>query len=172
MRNLDVMKTLLVFAFAVSSSMTSASTQEPAGRRAGQADVEGLMEAYVISKLQDALELTDEQFAQMVVAQKRISEHRWDYRRERATVLQQMREELQSTDGREERLASLLARLDELQRGFEDQEREHYRAIDAILDIRQRARYRVLEQEIQRRFQQIAREIRERRNPRPPRLPR
>ena len=138
-------------------------------RRAGGRDVEGLMEAYVISKLHDSLDLTDEQFAKMVSAQKKLSESRKNYRRERNKTLQQMRQILQSSDSGEARLESLLDELDELQTSFESQQRTDYKSIDAILDTRQRARYRILEQEIQRRFQQMVREVRGRQNPRQPR---
>ena len=65
----------------------------------------------------------------------------------------------------EHELSSLLAQLDERQKEFESQQRAGYQAIDALLDVRQRARYRLLEVEVQRRFQQIVREIRQKRNP-------
>jgi Spy/CpxP family protein refolding chaperone len=155
-----------VLGLATAVALAQESRRE---RRAGGQDVEGLMEAYVISKLQEALDLTDDQFAKMIVAQKKLGEYRRSYRRDRAATLQQMRQALRSAESREERLESLLNQLEERQLSFENQQRSGYKAIDAILDIRQRARYRILEQEIQRRFQQMIREVRGRQNLREPR---
>jgi hypothetical protein len=154
-----------VLGLATADALAQESQRE---RRAGGQDVEGLMEAYVISKLQEALDLTDDQFAKMIVAQKKLSEYRRSYRRDRTATLQQMRQALRSAESREERLESLLNQLEERQLSFENQQRSGYKAIDAILDIRQRARYRILELEIQRRFQQMIREVRGRQNPREP----
>jgi uncharacterized membrane protein YgaE (UPF0421/DUF939 family) len=157
-------------AFLLGPATADAFAQESQReRRAGGQDVEGLMEAYVISKLQEALDLTDDQFAKMIVAQKKLSEHRRNYRRDRNATLQQMRQALRTAESRDDRLESLLNELEERQTIFENQQRAGYEAIDAILDIRQRARYRILEQEIQRRFQQMIREVRGRQNPREPR---
>jgi Spy/CpxP family protein refolding chaperone len=159
----------IVGVLVVSTATAAASFQETRPRRSPRQDVEGLMEAYVISKLQEALELSDQQFAEMVVAQKKMSEHRRNFRREREKVLEQLRRLLGSPDGRDDEIAPLLKRLDDLQEELNSQQRGDYEAIDKILDVRQRARYRLLEQEIQGRFQQMVREIRRRQNPRPPR---
>lgn len=162
----------IVFALAacvLGQVLTSVAQEPKRERRAGEQDVEGLMEAYVISKLQESLELTDDQFAKMIVAQKKLIEHRRGYRRDRNATLQQMRQALRSAESRDERLESLLNELNELQASFENQQRADYKSIDAILDVRQSARYRILEQEIQRRFQQMIREVRGRQNPREPR---
>jgi hypothetical protein len=149
---------LLVF----STATALASYQETPPRRSQRQDVEGLMEAYVISKLQEALELSDQQFAEMVVVQKKMGEHRRSFRRDRQNVLGQLREHLRSPDRPDDEITPLLKRLDGLQEELNSQLRADYEAVDKILDVRQRARYRLLEQEIQARFQQMVREIRRR----------
>jgi hypothetical protein len=118
-----------------------------------------------MSKLQESLNLTDQQFAEMVVAQKRVSEHRQSYRRTRSRTLQELRRLLGEPDVPDDVIASQLALLDELQESFNATQREDYEAIDEILDLRQRAKYRLLEQEIQARFQEMVREIRRVRSP-------
>jgi hypothetical protein len=134
-------------------------------RKAGQQDVEGLMNAYVISKLQESLDLSDGQFAEMVLLQKKKGEKRRNYRLERRRTLQQMRQVLQGSDSQEEQLTLLLKQLEELQSEFEASQRADYQAIDQVLDVRQRARYRLLELEIEMRFLQMVREVRGRRRP-------
>ena len=128
--------------------------------RPGREDVEGMMEAYILSKLQEALELSDEQFGQMVVAQKKLQDVRRRYRRERMETIRQMRQILRHEDGEEDELTTFLERLDTLRADFLKEEDERYDAIDAILDVKQRARYRILEVEIQRRLQQLMRRAR------------
>ncbi len=129
-------------------------------------EVEGMMDAYILSKLQDALELTDEQFGTMVVAQKKLQDTRRDYRQGRMSLLRRMRQTLRRDQAREEELTHLLDELDSLEIEFSQNQRARYAAIDDILEIRQRARYRILEAEIQRRLTQLMRQVRgQRRDP-------
>ncbi|MFQ5791143.1 MAG: hypothetical protein ACE5JI_11800 [Acidobacteriota bacterium] len=142
-------------------------------RRASRHEIEGLMEAYIISKLQEALDLTDEQFAKMVVAQKRLQGHRRDRRTSRQETLQQLRRAVRNPNSSDEEIAGLMKELEENEDAFLVQQRADYQAIDAILSLRQRARYRLLELEIERRLQELVREIRGRRpeRQRPPPQP-
>jgi hypothetical protein len=73
---------------------------------------------------------------------------------------------LRREDASDSELEPLLSQLDELREEFESEEEQRYRDIDAILDVRQRARYRILEMEIQRRLQQLIRQGVERDRPR------
>ncbi len=123
------------------------------------------MDAYILSKLQDALELTDEQFGTMVVAQKKLQDTRRDYRQGRMTLLRRMRQTLRRDQAREEELTRQLDELDNLEIEFSQNQRARYAAIDDILEIRQSARYRILEAEIQRRLTQLMRQVRGRRDP-------
>jgi hypothetical protein len=82
------------------------------------------------------------------------------YRRDRNEVLRQMRQTLRREDAGEAELSPLLLRLDEMHQRFLEEERVRYRDVDSILDIRQRARYRIFEGEVQRRLQQLIRESR------------
>ena len=134
-------------------------------------EVEGMMEAYILSKLQDSLDLTDEQFGSMVVAQKKLSDTRRAYRRDRMQVLRQMRQTLQREQAGESELQPLLSQLDTLRDDFAGNEKSRYAAVDTILDIRQRARYRILEVELQRRLGQMMRQVRRGNDRRPQAFP-
>ena len=61
----------------------------------------------------------------------------------------------------------LLDELDSLEIEFSQNQRARYAAIDDILEIRQRARYRILETEIQRRLTQLMRQVRGQRRDQP-----
>jgi Spy/CpxP family protein refolding chaperone len=162
-----VLSFFVVGLFTVASVTTFATAQERQGRRVGREDLEGLMLGYVISKMQEALELTDEQFGQMVVAQKKITEHRRKYRTGRQQTLKQLRQALKDPETEDPQITAMLTQLEDSKSQFEAQQRADYQAIDEILNVRQRARYRLLEVDIQRRFQQMVREVQERRNPKP-----
>ena len=153
---------LSVFAIATGSTAQNRERNPQPNRQ----EVEGMMEAYILSKLQDALDLTDEQFGSMVVAQKKLSDTRREYRRDRMQILRQMRQTLQREQAGESELQPLLSQLDTLRDDFASNEKSRYAAIDSILDIRQRARYRVLEVEIQRRLAEMMRQVRGRGNDR------
>jgi hypothetical protein len=154
----------LIIGLALVSATALARGQEQP-RRAAREDLEGLMEAYVISKLQESLELSDQQFAQMVVAQKRISGHRREHRNKRQKMLQQLRRALNDPGTEDDQIADMLNQLKQAQVDIEAQQRADYQEIDKILGVRQQARYRILELEIQRRFQQMARQVRDRQRP-------
>ncbi len=120
--------------FAIATGSTAQNRER--NTRPNREEVEGMMEAYILSKLQDALDLTDEQFGSMVVAQKKLSDTRRGYRRDRMQVLRQMQQTLQREQAGESELQPLLSELDTLRDDFAANERSRYAAIDAILDIR------------------------------------
>lgn len=149
-----------ILAFAAALGAAAASGQEEPPQQPSGEEIEGMIDAYVLSKLQDALTLSDEEFGRMVVAQKKMQDARRAYRRARNEVIREMRQALRRDDAGEAELSPLLSRLEELQQRFLEEERARYRDVDAILDIRQRARYRIFEAEVQRRLQQLIRESR------------
>ena len=153
---LPALVVLSVFAMATDSIAQNRERNPQPNRQ----EVEGMMEAYILSKLQDSLDLTDEQFGSMVVAQKKLSDTRREYRRDRMQVLRRMRETLQREQSGESELQPLLSQLDTLRDDFASAEKSRYAAIDTILDIRQRARYRILEVELQRRLTEMMRQVR------------
>lgn len=79
-------------------------------------------------------------------------------------VLQQMRRTLEREQAGESELQPLLTQLATLQEEFIANEKSRYAALDAVLDIRQRARYRILEVELQRRLDEMMRQVRGNRN--------
>lgn len=134
-------------------------------------DIQGLMDAYVISKMQEALELDDEQFARMVVAQKKVQQRRRDFQRERRENLKELQRLVRTADSKDQEIAALVEKLDSQRVDFVAATREDYRAIDEILSVRQRGRYRLLEVMLERRLQELMQDVRGRaRNPdrRPP----
>jgi len=165
MRNLTC--ALLCFTLLGFGQLPPAGEQEGGSRRPNREEIAGMLEAYIISKLQEALQLNDEQYARVIVAQKRLNEHRREHQRQRRETLQQLQRALAAVEASDEEIARLLERLDQLRTDFETQQKADYKAIEALLTVKQRARYRLLEIEIERRMQELIREIRRERRPGP-----
>jgi hypothetical protein len=153
-------KAFMVAALASLLAGPVSGQEEPDPRPSGE-EVEGMIDAYILSKLQEAVVLSDEQFGRMVVAQKKMQDARRAYRRERNELLRQMRHRLRREDAGEAELSPLLLRLDEMHQRFLEEERARYRDVDAILDVRQRARYRIFEGEVQKRLRELIQKSRE-----------
>ena len=173
MRNHKVSVALVAGLFALSGAplVALATVQDSRAPSRSQRDIQGLMDAYVISKMQDVLELDDDQFARMVVAQKKLQEHRRDYQRKRRESMRELQRLVRSVDSEDEEIAGLVAKLDAMKADLETTVREDYRKIDEILSVRQRGKYRLLEVMLERRLQELMQEVRGRsRNPdrRPP----
>lgn len=153
-------KTLPLVLLAAAAGLAVGSTQQDRSQEPTRADVEGMMEAYVLSKLQDALSLSDEQFGSLVVAQKKLQDTRRAYREDRTRMLRELRQTLRHDAAGASELDPMLDELRERRVSFFEEETSRYEAIDEILDVRQRARYRVLEVELQRRLNELMRRVR------------
>ena len=129
---------------------------------ANREEFQKMMEAYVLSKLQDALELTDEQYGQMVVAQKKLHDARRRHRQERQRLLRQLHREIDLDDA-DARLTSTLSELSSIDDTHRQELRQRVEGIDEILSVKQQAKYRLLEVELERRMQRLIQGVRQRR---------
>ena len=132
MRRLEgfVVSCIVVLSAAADLGANPAWKQSPMPQQRAGHDVQDLIDAYVISKMQDALQIDDEQFAKMVVAQKKLSEHRRNYRQERTRTLQELRKLLGQSEVLDDEIAVLT-----------DPDPEAFaRGIDTIVSDHERAR--------------------------------
>lgn len=139
----------------------------PAGEGPDQADVIRLFDAYAVMQAQDALGLDDARFGPFVTRLRALQDVRRRHARERNAAIRELRRLLATTGSEtimKERLESL-GRLDESAAADEARARA---AIDELLDVRQQARFRVLEQQLElRRLELIGRARQRLRNARP-----
>lgn len=166
MQSLNLFLSAAVFSF--SALALAQEPQGPGARRANREEVQGMMDAYIISKLQEALQLTDDQYARMIVAQKKLQEHRREHQRRRMEILRELQRTVSAPDPSDGEITPLLEKLQKNQLDFQTEQQADYKAIDAILSVKQRARHRLLEVEIERRLQELVREIRQQRLPQRP----
>ncbi|MBA3949468.1 MAG: hypothetical protein H0X44_05915 [Acidobacteria bacterium] len=114
------------------------------------ADIQDQFDAYAIVRAQAALKLTDEQFPEFVRRARELHVVRRRARVARIRLVGNLNQLLRENNPAEARLSAATKALDEHERTSLDQVQKAYAAIDEVLDARQRARFRVLEEQLER----------------------
>jgi hypothetical protein len=116
-----------------------------------------LVKAYILSNLQERLDLTDDQYAKLFPLVSRLQDDRHGFAEKRNRTLGEMSRLLRFGAATESRLVELLEQL----RAVEVEEpkaiADHLAAIDAVLTPVQQAKYRVYEMEVGRRIRDLMR---------------
>jgi len=119
----------------------------------GPAEIQRLFDGMLVADAQQALALSDKQFPDFIIRLRALQETR------RTNLLQRLRlmAELQrltnprAEPGDEATIKDRLAALQELESRSAAELRRAYNQIDEVLDVRQQARFRVLEEQLERR---------------------
>ncbi len=126
------------------------------------AELATMLDAYAIVQAQNVLQLNDEQYGQFVVRLKRLQDTRRRNSQARNRAMQELRR-LSSEPGSDE--VALRERL-KAWRELEDQSamavRREHEALDEVLDARQQVRFRVFEEQLERRKLDLLMRARER----------
>jgi hypothetical protein len=119
-----------------------------------------MVDAYIVSNLQEALGLSDEQFVKLLPLVKRLQTDRRAMFQRRQQALREMRDLLQTGTAKEGRVLELLKEV----RGVEAEEpaaiRRDLEAIDAALSPLQQAKYLILEIEVEQKIRELMNQIR------------
>lgn len=112
------------------------------------AELGRLFDAYTVMQAQEALGLDDARFGPFVTRLRALQQLRRRHLRERGVLMRDMRRLLQASgnDGPLQEKLDALVRLEATIRADEATARA---ALDDILDVRQRARFRLLEQQLE-----------------------
>lgn len=139
----------------------------PAAEAPDQAEVIRLFDAYAVMQAQEALRLDDATFGPFVTRLRALQEVRRRHVRQRNAALRELRRLLDAT-GNEARMKERLDTLARLDEAAAAEEAKARASIDELLDVRQQARFRVLEQQLElRRLELIGRARQRLRNARP-----
>jgi hypothetical protein len=125
-----------------------------------------MVDAYVVSNLQESLGLSDEQFARAIPLVKRVQGDRRAYQMERARTVREMRRLLRQGGAPEAQVLDLLGQLKKLDVDGPAQARRSLEQLDAVLTPVQQAKYRVLELEVEQRMRELMNRVRPRQAPR------
>jgi hypothetical protein len=131
------------------------------------AELGRLFDAYTVMQAQEALGLDEARFGPFVTRLRALQQLRRRHVRERAVVMRELRLLLQ-TAGNDVQVKEKLDALVRLEATIRADELKARDALDEVLDIRQRARFRLLEQQLELRKLELVNRARARqRAPRP-----
>jgi hypothetical protein len=165
----------LVLLLALAGPVAGAQPAAEGGRMT-PAQVQQLFDAMLVMQAQDALGLNETQYAQFLTRLRALQETRRRHQQQRNKLLNDLQ---RLTSPRtalpadaDAQIRERLKTLQELEDRLAAETRRGYDAIDAVLDVRQQARFRVFEEQIERRKLELV--SRARQNPNrasPPRRP-
>lgn len=141
----------LLMALCVGSASAQTAQDEPPILAPGE--VQRLLDAYALVQAQEFLSLSDAQYAQFLTRLKALQEARRRNEQARLQLLRQLLRmtDARATDGREADLRDRLKALQDLDARSASELQKAYEGIDQVLDIRQQARFRVFEEQMERR---------------------
>ena len=125
------------------------------------AELGRLFDAYTVMQAQEALGLDEARFGPFVTRLRALQEMRRRHLRERVAVMRDLRRLLQSS-GNDAQLKERLDALVRLETASRGDQAKAMDAIDELLDVRQRARFRLLEQQLELRKLELVNRARQR----------
>ena len=139
---------LIVLSFA-----GAVRAQAPAGGapEVSPAELQRLFDAYSIVQAQEFLKLNDEQYARFLPRFKALLDARRQTLQQRTRVLNVVRRLLMEAQPDEGMLRDSLKQLQEIDSRGEADARRAYDAIDQVLELKQQAKFRVFEEQMERR---------------------
>lgn len=117
-------------------------------------EIQKLFDAYLVMEAQQALSLTDQQYPQFLTRLRTLQDTRRRNQQERVQLMQQLQRLTNPRNparGDEAEIKTRLTALQELESRSVAEMRRAYTALDEVLDVRQQARFRVFEEQIERR---------------------
>jgi hypothetical protein len=118
-------------------------------------DIAKMIDAYIISNLQEGLGLSDEQFVKLLPLVKRLQTDRHLFAQRRQRTVQELRRLMQSGGATDARVSELLRELKAVEAEEPTAIRRDRDALDAALSPLQQAKYRLMEVELERRLREL-----------------
>jgi hypothetical protein len=119
-----------------------------------------MIDAYVLSNLEESLQLTDEQFVKLMPLVKRLQTDRRAMIMRRTQSLVELRRLLASGGATEPRVTELLGQVKAAEAEEPSVLRKDREAVDGALSPVQQAKFRVLEMEVEHRIRELMNQIR------------
>jgi hypothetical protein len=129
-------------------------------RRGGPEEALKMIDAYVVSNLQESLELTDEQFVKLLPLVKKLQSDRRAVVLRRQQPLMELRRLLGSGAATEEKVKELLRRVKAAEAEEPVVLARDREAIDSALSPVQQAKFRVFEAEVEHKIRELMTQIR------------
>jgi hypothetical protein len=156
----------LLLALAASQAQDVPPDERASSSPRGRDDAFKMVDAYIVSNMQESLELGEEEFVRLLPLVRRLQTDRRDLAQRRFRALREIRRLLESGSATEPRLAELMR---EVKSAEQEQATLIPRDLDAIDDALtpvQQAKFRVLEQEVEQKIRALMGQVRENRDQR------
>lgn len=131
------------------------------------AEIQQLFDAYVVMRAQEELQLSDAQYPQFLSRVKALQDVRRRGQVERGRILRVLRRLAQDGKADENETRTQIQALDTLDQRTSDEIRRAVDAVDELLDVRQQARFRLFEEQMERRKVELLLRARQANRPRP-----
>jgi hypothetical protein len=152
---------LVLVTLVVAAAVAHAEDDGKSGR-AGRDEGRGrreeafrMVDAYVISHLQESLGLSDEQYVKVLPLATKLQGDRREYIIGRSRVIREMHRLLHAGGGSEAELVEKLGELKRLENEGPVRTKSDMDALDAALTPLQQAKFRLLELEVERRMREL-----------------
>ena len=144
-----------VFALAAAGSMSAQRGQPvPGGDDApavSPGEIQRLFDSYALMQAQGQLNISDDQFPQFLARFKALQDIRRRNEQERARIVQELRKQVNDPQPDEAEMKDRLKALGELDARAHIDVAKAYDSINQVLDIRQQAKFRVFEENMENR---------------------
>ncbi len=138
------------------SGQTQSPAPSPPETPAGSpAEVQRMFNAYALLQAQEQLKIGDEQYAPFVARFKALQDVRRNALRERVRIVQDLRRLLADAQPDEAQLKDRIRALEDLDVRTQTDTRKAYDAIDQVLDVTQQAKFRIFEEQMERRLLEL-----------------
>jgi hypothetical protein len=143
----------LVAALVLAALPAAAQPQERPAR--AREELFKMVDAYIVSNLQESVGLSDEQFTRVLPLLKKLQADRRDFVFKRQSMLRELRSQIESGRATEPRVADVLKDLRTLEADEPAALRRNRDALDAVLTPIQQAKLRILEAQVEQRLREI-----------------
>ena len=124
---------------------------QPGEATVSPAEIQRMFDSYALMQAQEQLKISDDRFPQFLTRFKALQDVRRRGLQERARIVQDLRRLVNDPEGDEGQIRDRLKSLDELEVRSDGEVRKAFDAINQILDVRQQAKFRVFEENMERR---------------------
>jgi Spy/CpxP family protein refolding chaperone len=148
--------TMTAVALAVATGAWAQGAPRSGAGRPARDELFKMIDAYIVSNLQESLSLTDEQFVKLLPLVKKRQATRRDFAQRRREAIGEMRRLLESGTATELRIGDLLKALKAQEVDEPLALRRDADAVDAVLSPLQQAKLRILEARVEQRLRELA----------------
>jgi Spy/CpxP family protein refolding chaperone len=152
----------LVVCLALTVAAAAPASAQPGRGRAGAPDggdlpgvtpgeIQRMFDSYALMQAQEQLQISEERFPQFLRRFKALQDTRRRGLQERARLVQELKRLVNDPQGDEGQIKDRLKSLDELEARSDGEIRKAYDSINQVLDVRQQAKFRVFEENMERR---------------------